>query len=89
MTAHRRCTGCGFTGRPAAWMLDHDARSQALIAAFSTVSPKADARRHLDNVTLYWLTNTRSLRLVSIGKATFACSLRRCPDPGCRERFSR
>jgi pimeloyl-ACP methyl ester carboxylesterase len=43
----------------AAWMLDHDARSQALIARVFD-GERAGLTRDdvLDNVTLYWLTNT-------------------------------
>jgi pimeloyl-ACP methyl ester carboxylesterase len=43
----------------AAWMLDHDARSQALIArVFAGQSDGLTRNDILDNVTLYWLTNT-------------------------------
>jgi pimeloyl-ACP methyl ester carboxylesterase len=43
----------------AAWMLDHDARSQELIArAFDGQSEGLTRDDVLDNVTLYWLTNT-------------------------------
>jgi len=43
----------------AAWMLDHDARSQALIARVFDGQPEGLTRDDiLDNVTLYWLTNT-------------------------------
>jgi len=43
----------------AAWMLDHDARSQALIARVFNGQPEGLTRDDvLDNVTLYWLTNT-------------------------------
>jgi pimeloyl-ACP methyl ester carboxylesterase len=43
----------------AAWMLDHDARSQALIArVFAGQSQGLTRDDVLDNVTLYWLTNT-------------------------------
>jgi pimeloyl-ACP methyl ester carboxylesterase len=43
----------------AAWMLDHDARSQALIARVFDGQPEGLTRDDiLDNITLYWLTNT-------------------------------
>lgn len=43
----------------AAWMLDHDARSQTLIArVFAGQSEGLTRDDILDNVTLYWLTNT-------------------------------
>jgi pimeloyl-ACP methyl ester carboxylesterase len=43
----------------AAWMLDHDARSEELIARVFNGSSEGLTRDDvLDNVTLYWLTNT-------------------------------
>lgn len=43
----------------AAWMLDHDAASQALIARVFAGQTEGLSRDDvLDNVTLYWLTNT-------------------------------
>jgi pimeloyl-ACP methyl ester carboxylesterase len=43
----------------AAWMLDHDARSYALIARVFAGQAEGLTRDDiLDNVTLYWLTNT-------------------------------
>jgi pimeloyl-ACP methyl ester carboxylesterase len=43
----------------AAWMLDHDAASTALIARVFSGQPEGLTRDDiLDNVTLYWLTNT-------------------------------
>jgi len=43
----------------AAWMLDHDARSYALISrVFAGQSEGLTRDDILDNVTLYWLTNT-------------------------------
>ncbi len=43
----------------AAWILDHDARSYALIARVFDGHPEGLTRDDiLDNVTLYWLTNT-------------------------------
>jgi pimeloyl-ACP methyl ester carboxylesterase len=43
----------------AAWMLDHDARSYELIARVFNGQPEGLTRDDvLDNITLYWLTNT-------------------------------
>jgi pimeloyl-ACP methyl ester carboxylesterase len=43
----------------AAWMLDHDARSQEMIARVFAGQTEGLSRDDvLDNVTLYWLTNT-------------------------------
>src|SRR5206468_8557980 len=43
----------------AAWMLDHDARSQEMIARVFDGKTEGLTRDDvLDNVTLYWLTNT-------------------------------
>ena len=43
----------------AAWMIDHDAASQDLIARVFDGKPEGLTRDDiLDNVTLYWLTNT-------------------------------
>src|SRR5262249_36279068 len=43
----------------AAWMLDHDASSQEMIARVFDGKPEGLTRDDvLDNVTLYWLTNT-------------------------------
>jgi pimeloyl-ACP methyl ester carboxylesterase len=43
----------------AAWLLDHDARSYALIArAFDGEHEGLSRDDVLDNITLYWLTNT-------------------------------
>jgi pimeloyl-ACP methyl ester carboxylesterase len=58
----------------AAWILDHDARSQALIArAFAGESEGLTRDDILDNVTLYWLTNTAvsSARLYWENKLVF------------------
>ena len=58
----------------AAWMLDHDARSQALIARVFDGQPEGLTRDDvLDNVTLYWLTNTAvsSARLYWESKLAF------------------
>jgi pimeloyl-ACP methyl ester carboxylesterase len=58
----------------AAWMLDHDARSQALFArVFAGQSEGLSRDDILDNVTLYWLTNTAvsSARLYWESKLSF------------------
>jgi pimeloyl-ACP methyl ester carboxylesterase len=58
----------------AAWMLDHDARSYALIARAFDGHPGGLSREDvLDNVTLYWLTNTAvsSARLYWESKLAF------------------
>jgi pimeloyl-ACP methyl ester carboxylesterase len=60
--ANRPQTLYGIADSPvglAAWMLDHDARSQALIARVFDGQTEGLTRDDiLDNVTLYWLTNT-------------------------------
>jgi pimeloyl-ACP methyl ester carboxylesterase len=58
----------------AAWMLDHDARSYALIARVFAGQTEGLTRDDiLDNVTLYWLTNTgvSSARLYWESKLAF------------------
>jgi pimeloyl-ACP methyl ester carboxylesterase len=58
----------------AAWILDHDARSYALIArAFDGQAEGLTRDDVLDNVTLYWLTNTAvsSARLYWENKLAF------------------
>ena len=58
----------------AAWMLDHDARSYALIArVFDSRSEGLTRDDILDNITLYWLTNTAvsSARLYWESKLAF------------------
>ena len=60
--ANRPQTLYGIADSPvglAAWMLDHDARSYALIARVFDGQPEGLTRDDiLDNITLYWLTNT-------------------------------
>jgi pimeloyl-ACP methyl ester carboxylesterase len=60
--ANRPQTLYGLADSPialAAWMLDHDASSYALIArAFDGQAGGITPEDVLDNVTLYWLTNT-------------------------------
>lgn len=69
--------GYGLMDSPiglAAWMLDHDARSYALIArVFAGRSEGLTIDDVLDNVTLYWLTNTAvsSARLYWESKLAF------------------
>ena len=58
----------------AAWILDHDARSYDLIARVFDGKPEGLTREDvLDNITLYWLTNTAvsSSRLYWENKLTF------------------
>lgn len=58
----------------ASWMLDHDAASQALIArVFNGQSEGLSRDDVLDNVTLYWMTNTAisSARLYWENKLNF------------------
>jgi pimeloyl-ACP methyl ester carboxylesterase len=58
----------------AAWMLDHDARSQEMIARVFDGQQEGLSRDDvLDNVTLYWLTNTAvsSARLYWESKLAF------------------
>jgi pimeloyl-ACP methyl ester carboxylesterase len=60
--ANRQQTLYGIGDSPvgmAGWMLDHDARSLALIArVFDGASEGLTRDDVLDNITLYWLTNT-------------------------------
>ncbi|WP_233887080.1 epoxide hydrolase family protein [Paraburkholderia flagellata] len=75
--ANRPQTLYGIEDSPvglAAWMLDHDASSQALIARVFAGQPEGLTRDDiLDNVTLYWLTNTAvsSARLYWENKLNF------------------
>jgi len=75
--ANRPQTLYGIEDSPvglAAWMLDHDAASQALIArVFAGQSEGLTRDDILDNVTLYWLTNTAvsSARLYWENKLNF------------------
>jgi pimeloyl-ACP methyl ester carboxylesterase len=60
--ANRPQTLYGIADSPvglAAWILDHDARSYALMARVFDGQPEGLTRDDiLDNITLYWLTNT-------------------------------
>jgi len=60
--AHRPQTLYGIVDSPvglAAWMIDHDIRSYLMIArAFAGGTEGLSQDDVLDNVTLYWLTNT-------------------------------
>ncbi len=59
----------------AAWILDHDARSYALIARVFDGQAEGLTRDDiLDNITLYWLTNTASLRRGCIGRTSWPFS---------------
>jgi pimeloyl-ACP methyl ester carboxylesterase len=75
--ANRPQTLYALTDSPvglAAWMLDHDARSYALIARVFDGKAEGLTRDDiLDNVTLYWLTNTAvsSARLYWESKLAF------------------
>jgi pimeloyl-ACP methyl ester carboxylesterase len=75
--ANRPQTVYGLEDSPvglAAWMLDHDARSYALIARVFAGQPEGLSRDDiLDNVTLYWLTGTAvsSARLYWESKLAF------------------
>ncbi len=80
----------------AAWMLDHDARSQEMIARVFDGKTEGLTRDDvLDNITLYWLTNTAisSARLYwdTAQTSTRRRLLRRegRQDPGRRERLPR
>ena len=75
--ANRPQTLYGIADSPvglAAWILDHDARSYALIARVFDGQPEGLTRDDiLDNITLYWLTNTgvSSARLYWENKLAF------------------
>ena len=75
--ANRPQTLYGIADSPiglAAWMLDHDSRSQALIARVFDGQREGLMRDEiLDNITLYWLTNTAvsSARLYWESKLAF------------------
>ena len=92
--ANRPQTLYGIEDSPiglAAWMLDHDAASQALIArVFDGQSEGLSRDDVLDNVTLYWLTNTGDLVGPPVlGKqAELLCAETR-HDSGRRQRLSR
>ena len=75
----------------AAWMLDHDARSYDLIArVFAGKSEGLTQDDILDNITLYWLTNTAvsSARLYWGGETGVLCA-EGCQPPGWSQRFPR
>ena len=75
--AHRPQTLYGLVDSPAglaSWMIDHDASSYALIARVFDGHPEGLSRDDiLDNITLYWLTNTAvsSARLYWESKLAF------------------
>jgi pimeloyl-ACP methyl ester carboxylesterase len=84
MMASRPQTLYGIADSPvglAAWLLDHnDADGQPAAAVASALDRTASATGELtrdevlDNITLYWLTNTGSRRPVSIGNTRVASS---------------
>jgi pimeloyl-ACP methyl ester carboxylesterase len=75
--SHRPQTLYGLEDSPvglAAWMLDHDAASEALIARVFDGQAEGLTRDDiLENITLYWLTNTAvsSARLYGESKLSF------------------
>ncbi len=75
--ANRPQTLCGLADSPvglAAWILDHDAASEAMMArVFEGQSEGLTPDDILDNITLYWLTNTgiSSARLYWENKLAF------------------
>jgi pimeloyl-ACP methyl ester carboxylesterase len=75
--SHRPQTLYGIADSPiglAAWILDHDARSYELIARVFDGKPEGLTRDDvLDNITLYWLTNSAvsSARLYWENKLAF------------------
>jgi len=75
--AHRPQTLYGLVDSPAglaSWIIDHDASSYALIARVFDGRPEGLSRDDiLDNITLYWLTNTAvsSARLYWESKLAF------------------
>jgi pimeloyl-ACP methyl ester carboxylesterase len=75
--ANRPQTLYGIADSPvglAAWILDHDARSEELIARVFNGQPGGLTRDDIvDNITLYWLTNTAisSARLYWENKLAF------------------
>ena len=75
----------------AAWMLDHDAHSLALIARVFDGDAEGLTRDDiLDNVTHYWLTNTGvSSGSSLLGKQVGLLRPEGRVDPGRRERLSR
>ena len=92
--ANRPQTLYGIEDSPvglAAWMLDHDAASDALIARVFDGQPEGLTRDDvLDNVTLYWLTNTADLVGASVlGKQAGVLCAEERHDSGRRERLSR
>jgi hypothetical protein len=62
----------------AAWLLDHDGGGEPAAAVVEALGRAASATGELtrdeilDNITLFWLSNTGSLRLVSIGNTRVA-----------------
>ena len=75
----------------AAWMLDHDTRSQAAHRTrFRRSGRGPDARRHPRQCHALLVDEYGGLFGSSLlGKQASLVRSERCPDPGCRERFSR
>ena len=74
----------------AAYLLDHDARSYGCIAALFAGQPFGDITRDdiLDNITLYWLTNTAiSSAPPLLGEQVRLLRRQGRLRPGRRERF--
>ena len=79
----------------AAWMIDHDIRSYEMIARAFDGKPEGLTRDDvLDNITLYWLTNTAissaqlywdTRHTLPPGRRLLRCA--RNQDPGRRQRF--
>ena len=91
--AHRPQTLYGIADSPvglAAWMIDHDAASQALIArVFDGQSEGTDARRHPRQCHALLVDEYGSLFGASLlGKQAGLLRSEGCPDPGCSERLS-
>ena len=92
--ANRPQTLYGIADSPiglAAWILDHDWLSYALIARVFDGQTEGLTRDDiLDNITLYWLTNTAvsSARLYWESKLPLFYA-ERCATSDCRERVSR
>ena len=100
-TARRRSTASSIRRSASpAWMLDHDIRSYEMIARVFDGKPEGLTRDDvLDNVTLYWLTNTAisSARLYwdtthnlpPAASSTCAASSSRSPSAPFRTRSTR
>jgi hypothetical protein len=73
----------------AAFMLDHDARTYELISHAFDGHPGGLTRDDvLDNITLFWLTNTAISSARLFGKISSATQGQKRLHPGCGERLS-